>query len=252
MRIESTTNQRIKAVRRLHRGRERHKAGRTLLEGPKLIDAALDAGVVPLEVYTVDGGAVVDRCSAAGSEVIETSRIVLETIATTVEPQDPVAVIEILEPQPLGIERVAVLVEISDPGNLGTLIRSAAALGWQVALLGGVDPWNPKVLRAGAGSHFQRTPSRVTDLSGIASLGFCTVATIVSGGRSPDEITTDAPVALLIGSESHGLSIEMIDGSDSTMTIPMSGETESLNAAVAGSIAMYALSRTQPTEGSRI
>jgi TrmH family RNA methyltransferase len=242
MRIESTTNQRIKAVRRLHRGRERNRMGRTLLEGPKLIGAAMDAGVVPLEVYTADGGAIVDRCDAGGAEVIETSRTVLETIATTVEPQDPIAVIRIPEPLPLGAERVAVLVDIADPGNLGTLIRSAGALGWQVALLGGADPWNPKVLRAGAGAHFARTPVRVADLSGITSLGLTTIATVVSGGSAPDEISTDTPIALLIGSESHGLSTEMVQRCDQAVTIPMSGNTESLNAAVAGSIGMYALS----------
>ncbi|MFV9672052.1 MAG: TrmH family RNA methyltransferase [Acidimicrobiia bacterium] len=239
MRIESTTNQRVKAVRRLHRGRERQKTDRTLLEGPKLIEAALDAGVVPLEVYTVDGGAIVDRCSAAGSEVIETSRMVLEAIATTVEPQDPVAVIGIPEPRPLGVERVVVLVEIADPGNLGTLIRSAAALGWQVALLGGVDPWSPKVLRSGAGAHFTQVPARIGDFSEIASLGFTTIATIVDGGRAPNNIESESPLALLIGNEAHGLPAEMVSACDLTMTIPMTGETESLNAAVSGAIAMY-------------
>jgi len=241
MRIESTTNQRIKAVRRLHRGRERNKTGRTLLEGPKLVEAALDAGVVPVQVYTVDRGPIVERCESAGSEVIEVSRVVLETIATTVEPQDPVAVIGIPESQPLSIERVAVLVDIADPGNLGTLIRSAAALGWQVALLGGADPWSPKVLRAGAGAHFSLQPVPVTDLSEITSLGLTTIATVISGGLVPDEISTDTPIALLIGSESHGLAVEMVDRCDLTMTIPMSAGSESLNAAVAGSIAMYSL-----------
>ena len=241
MRIESTTNQRIKAVRRLHRGRERHQTGRTLLEGPKLIEAALDAGVVPLEVYTVDGGSLVGRCEAAGSEVVEVSRMVLETIATTVEPQDPVAVIEVPESKPLEGERAVVLVEIADPGNLGTLIRSAAALGWQVALIGGADPWNPKVLRSGAGAHFAQVPVRVPDLSEITELGFTTVATIISGGQPPDEIDSDSPLALLIGNEAHGLPEEMVSACDLTMTIPMTGKTESLNAAVSGAIAMYAV-----------
>ncbi len=242
MRIESTTNQRIKAVRRLQRGRERQRTGRTLLEGPKLIESALDAGVVPLEVYTLEGGSIVDRCEAAGSEVIETSRTVLETIGTTVEPQDPVAVIEVPQARSLDAQRVVVLVEIADPGNLGTLIRSAAALGWQVTLLGGADPWNPKVLRAGAGAHFAQTPIRVSDLSEITVLGFSTVATVVSGGRAPEQITTDTPIALVIGSESHGLVPEIIDRCDQVVTIPMSAGSESLNAAVAGSIAMYAVS----------
>jgi len=242
MRVESTTNPRIKAVRRLHRGRERRQTGRTLLEGPKLIDAALEAGVVPLEVYTVDGGSLVERCKAAGSEVVEVSRMVLETIATTVEPQDPVAVIDVPKSKPLEGERVVVLVEIADPGNLGTLIRSAAALGWQVALVGGADPWNPKVLRSGAGAHFAQVPVTIDGLSEIAELGFTTMATIISGGRVPGEITSDTPIALLIGSESHGLCSEMVQRCDQAMTIPMSANSESLNAAVAGAIAMYALS----------
>jgi TrmH family RNA methyltransferase len=241
VRIEATTNQRIKIVRRLHRGRERNKTGRTFLEGPKLIEAALDAGVVPLEIYTVDGGALVERSGAAGSEVVEVSRIVLETISTTVEPQDPVAVIEIPAAVDLAAERVVVLVDIADPGNLGTLIRSAAALGWQVALLGGADPWNPKVVRSAAGAHFVQSPVRVAELSEIASLGLTTIATVISGGSAPDEISRDTPIALLVGSESHGLAAEMIGHCDQAMTIPMSGKTESLNAAIAGSIAMYAL-----------
>jgi len=239
MRIESTTNPRIKAVRRLHRGRERHQTGRTLLEGPKLIDAALEAGVIPLEVYTVDGGSLVGRCEAAGSEVVDVSRMVLGTIATTVEPQDPVAVVEVPKPEPLEGERVVVLVEIADPGNLGTLIRSAAALGWQVALIGGADPWNPKVLRSGAGAHFAQVPVRVSDLSTIAALGFTTVATIIEGGQPPDEIVSGSPLALLIGNEAHGLPAEMVSACDLTMTIPMTSKTDSLNAAVSGAIAMY-------------
>ncbi len=250
MRIESTTNQRIKTVRRLHRGRERHRTGRTLLEGPNLIEAALDAGVVPLEVYTVERGAIVERCEAGGAEVIDVSRVVLETIATTVEPQDPVAVIEVPEAGPPGFKRVVVLVEIADPGNLGTLIRSAAALGWQVALLGGADPWSPKVLRAGAGTHFSQLPFRLADLSEIVGSGRTTVATIVSGGLDPKDISTEMPIALLIGSESHGLATEMVDRCDQTMTIPMTTGAESLNAAVAGSIAMYALSAPDRTDGS--
>jgi TrmH family RNA methyltransferase len=250
MRIESTTNQRIKAVRRLHRGRERQQTGRTVLEGPNLIEAALDAGVVPLEVYTVDRGPIVDRCEAAGTEAVDTSRTVLQSIATTVEPQDPVAVIEVPEARPLDARRVVVLVEIADPGNLGTLIRSAAALGWQVALLGGADPWSPKVLRAGAGAHFAETPVRITDLSEVTAVGFATVATVVSGGIAPEGIAADRPVALIIGSESHGLPAEMVDRCDQAMTIRMSAEVESLNAAVAGSIAMYELFRSEQTSES--
>ena len=241
---------RARRKRRLHKGRERRLLERTLLEGPNLVTAALDGGVTPIEVYTVTGGAVVDRCAAAGAEVVETSDRVLDAISTTGAPQDPVAVVEIPEPVELEIRRTVVLVDVADPGNLGTLIRTAAALDWQVALLRGTDAWSPKVLRSGAGAHFARTPIRITDLAVITAVtsGFRTVATVVSGGLAPADITADRPIALLIGSESHGLARVLADDCDQTMTIPMSRATESLNAAVAGGIAMYALSRTVSTD----
>ncbi|MEA3503004.1 MAG: RNA methyltransferase, partial [Actinomycetota bacterium] len=187
-------------------------------------------------------------CGAAGSEVIETSGSVVEAIATTVETQDPVAVIEIPEPRALGVERVVVLVDIADPGNLGTLIRSAAALGWQVALLGGADPWSPKVLRSAAGAHFIQTPAQVADIAEVAARGLTMIATIVAGGRAPDDIESETPIALLIGNEAHGLPSEMVSACDLRMTIPMTGGTESLNAAVSGAIAMYALA-TESRDG---
>jgi len=241
MRIESTTNQRVKAVRRLHRGRERHRTGRTLLEGPKLVETALDAGVVPVEVYTDAGGELVRRCEAAGAQVIETDRKVLESIATTVEPQDPVAVLEVPEQPGLDSERLVVLVDISDPGNLGTLIRSGAALGWQVALLRRADPWSPKVLRSGAGAHFIAPPVPISNFDEIVDAGYLTVALVVSGGKPPFDIPEGRAVALVVGSESHGLPEHIVSSCDIALSLPMVGAVESMNAAVAGAIAMFAM-----------
>jgi TrmH family RNA methyltransferase len=136
-----------------------------------------------------------------------------------------------------------VLWEIADPGNCGTLIRTAAALGWNVASIGGVDPWSPKVLRAGAGGHFATRLSRLDDepLAALRAAGLTPIATVVEGGVSPDSIESTDPVALIIGNEANGLSREVVAACDDVVSLAMPGGSESLNASVAGSIAMYVL-----------
>lgn len=241
MRIEATTNAKVKAVRRLHRSRERRQTGRTIVEGSKLLESALDAGIVPLEVYTTEEGSLADRCTAAGSEVFEVTRPVIEALSTTVEPQNCVALISIPEQEEPRTRRTAVGIGISDTGNAGTLIRTAAALGWQIAFLDGADPWSPKVLRASAGAQLSHPAVHVRSIEDLAAAGLTLVATTVAGGIEPAELAVDVPIALLIGSEAHGLPESAIAACRFSVTIPMSGETESLNAAVAGAIVMYAL-----------
>ena len=239
--IESTTNARVKAVRRLHRSRERRELGRTIVEGPKLLESALDAGIVPVEVYTTEQGSLADRCAMAGSEVFGVSRPVIEAVSTTVEPQNCIGVIPIPESPTLQACRTAVGVGISDPGNAGTLIRTAAALGWQIAFLDGVDPWSPKVLRSSAGTQLSHPAVGVESIDSLTAAGMAIVATTVAGGLPPEKLSTTKPIALLIGSEAHGLPEDLVAASESSLTIPMPGGTESLNAAVAGAIAMYSL-----------
>ncbi len=241
MRIESTANDRVKAVRRLHRGRERQRTGKTLVEGPALIEAALAGGIVPEDVFAVEPGPLVERCEAAGSRVFEVSAGVLKVLATTVEPQDPVAVIPVPPDRDLEVRQTLVAVEVGDPGNLGTLIRTAAALGWQAARIGGADPWSPKVLRASAGAQLTAPAIASTGLEELVEMGFAPIATIASGGGAPEAIAAREPIALLVGSEAHGLPRDMVERCRAAVTIPMTEGFESLNAAVAGAIAMYAL-----------
>jgi len=248
MLISSTANERIKAVRRLRRGRERRQTSRTLVEGPNLVSAALGAGVVPVDVYTVAGGALVARCEAAGSTIVEVSGPVLEAVSTTVEPQDPVGVIVIPEPARLETRRTVVAVEISDPGNVGTLIRSAGALGWQIALIGGADPWSPKVLRASAGVQLSHPAVAVTSFEQLLTAGLRPVAATVSGGRDPGSLEEHQPIALLIGNESHGVPPVMVERCEILLTIPIAQNVESLNAAVAGAIAMFSLGAGKESE----
>jgi tRNA G18 (ribose-2'-O)-methylase SpoU len=134
-----------------------------------------------------------------------------------------------------------VAVDLADPGNLGTLIRTAAALGWQVAIIGGVDPWSPKVLRASAGTQFSQPAIVISDVGELVAADLSPWATVVAGGVTLGDLETTGPMAVLVGNESHGLDSGVVGACRGVLTIPMAASTESLNAAVAGAIAMYAL-----------
>ena len=140
---------------------------------------------------------------------------------------------------------VVVAVEISEPGNAGTLIRIADAMGAGAVVLAGnsVDPYNGKCLRASAGSIFSIPVVAVPDTHGaVAALraaGLRVLATTVDGKTRLDEADLAAPTAWLFGAESHGLSAEIADAADSRVRIPMSGGAESLNVAAAAAICLY-------------
>jgi len=213
----------------------------TILEGPTLVSTAIEAGVVPIVLYTVAGGAPADAAREAGTEIVGVSDAVMKAMSTTAHPQDPVAVARIPDEEQLGHGPVLALVEISDPGNMGTLIRSAAAFGWQVAVVGGADPWNPKVLRAGMGAHFAGSLVSLADPDPLFGGDRITIATVVAGGDPPDRVVGLRAPVLLVGNEARGLPETLARRCDHTVTIPMRGGFESLNAATAGSLAMYLL-----------
>jgi TrmH family RNA methyltransferase len=239
-------------MRRLQDPAARRRSGNTLLEGPNLIDAALNAGVVLESICVAVGG---EDGPALGSvppeRVVRVTPSVLRAVAATESPRGPVAVIEIPPSEALVASDTVVLWDVADPGNSGTLIRTAAAFGWNVAVSGGVDPWNPKVLRAGAGGHFVTRLSQLGEdpLTELRDAGLSPVALVASGG-SPLDGTLSAPVAddrrptpmaLLVGNEAHGLPVGIAAACDAAWSLPMRTGVESLNASVAGGIAMWAL-----------
>lgn len=217
---------------RLHRARERRQRGLTLVEGPQLIADVAASGATIREVFAVD---------PEDPAMIPVDRRALERLAGTENPRGPVAVAEIplegLDPD----RNVLVSVGVSDPGNAGTMIRTAAAFGWGYAYTdGSADPWAPKTIRAGAGGQFQTRVARVDISSDLA--GWTTVATVASGGEPPTR-STETPVAVLIGEEAHGLPEWAVKSASWKLTIATPGRTESLNAAVAAGIAVYELSK---------
>ncbi len=237
--VSSTRNQHVVRAGRLHRARGRREANATILEGPHILSEAVASGAEVTDVFGRDD----DRdarslAEEAGARWIPVVENVLRKLADTDHPRGPVAIVQIPEPGP--IEGDSIWLDTSDPGNAGTLIRTAAAFGFGVVVApGAVDPWSPKVLRAAAGGHFR---ARIG--SGAPDDAF-TLATVVAGGTPLDHVRRHLPprrpVRLLVGNEAHGLPEGLIEEADLTVSIPMVGGIESLNAAVAGAVCMYEL-----------
>jgi TrmH family RNA methyltransferase len=230
----------------LHRARERRDTGLTLLEGPHLLGEALVAGVIPMRMFALDDDTETARLAHRHSvdlHLIDDAALL--RLAGTGTPRGPVAVIEVPSGSVPTGTGMLVSWGVSDPGNVGTMIRTAAAFGWDFGFTGGTaDPWSPKVLRSAAGGHFRLTVARVGSLAALDDWGLTSAASIVRGGVDP---ATLAPgrYALLVGTEAAGLPREVIEAASVLLTIPMPGGTESLNAAVAAAILTYELSKYQ-------
>ncbi len=250
--ITSAANPRYKLARALltRRGRQKHR--RLLLEGPRLIKDSISAGFPPALVLFAEGAAsvlapVLAMAAAAGAEVLSLNDELLAALCQTTTPQGVVAVAPWPELPP-GQEGWSLIVDgVQDPGNLGTLLRSAAAAGLdQVILLPGVtDPWAPKVLRAGMGAHFRVAIRMARDLAQVeAWIG--PAQRLLATAAAPTlytEVDWTQPSALVIGSEAEGPRLTASWPGLQAIAIPMARGMESLNAAVAGSIILFEAQR---------
>lgn len=240
--ITSVGNPLIKRTRSLHRSRGRRAAGLTLVEGPIVFPQMAATGVEPETILAIeDDDATAALCRTRGWTPTLVSREVLASASDTLHPKSPVAVIPIPNADAMRERDTLLLMNISDPGNVGTMIRCGVAFGWDVCRSGTTaDPWSPKVLRAGAGSHFGAHLVASSDpIDEARSLGLEIVASVVTGGSEPTR--SDQPIALMVGSEAHGLFQEDLVTADRRVTLSMEKGVESLNAGVAASILMYLL-----------
>lgn len=241
--VRSPRNPRAAEAIRLQRARRRAESGRTLLEGPHLLAEALKAGAVIDPIFVgEDDTATANLLSEHDLRAVVVDSGLMKRLAGTQHPRGPVAVLTIPSSTPTPGQPLIVGWGVGDPGNVGTLIRSAAAFGMGfVAGPGSADPWAPKVLRAGAGSHFRTSIERVShlEIGDLQARGYTVVAAVVSGGAPPSRLGLVEQCALLVGDESSGLPAATVAAADLSITIPMPGATESLNAAVAGSLLAY-------------
>ena len=241
------------AAVKLHRHTGRRRAARFLAVGPNLVEAALRRGLVS-EVFGT--AAAADRFAALLDDVpvqLITERAA-KALSDTVTPVGLVAVCRLPEHDLEGVlaggaRLVAVAVEISEPGNAGTLIRTADAMGADAVILAGhgVDPYNSKCLRASAGSIFAipvlGEPDPAAVVGRLQQAGLQVLAATVDGELSLDNADLAPPTAWLFGPEAHGLPAELAALADHRVHIPMPGNTESLNIASAASICLYQSAR---------
>ncbi len=236
-----------------------------VLEGPDLVEAALESGVEFEAVY-VDAAALegpslqplIQRAVDLGVRVFALAEGVVERVADAQTPQPVLAAVR-FEPRPVdSIPRaglILVLHDLRDPGNVGTIIRSADAAGATAVVLTGqsVDPFNPKTLRASAGSIFH-LPVVVASIDDtLAHFGEDTqlLATVVRGGKNHREVDFSVASVVVIGNEADGLDAATIARCGESISIPMNGRSESLNAGVAASlIAFEALWQNRDADGT--
>jgi TrmH family RNA methyltransferase len=248
--ITSTRNERVKAVAALHRARERRAAGRYLVEGPNAVGEALADGAVETVFVTE---ALADDFRACDADVVEVSDHVLERLADSRSPQGVVAVARIERGDLHAVVGRGVLIvceAVADPGNAGAVIRVADAAGAAGVVLtaGSVDAYNPKAVRAATGS-ITHLPI-VTDVGIAEVLSACQeagqeVVGLDAGGSVEvfDLESRSGPVALVFGTEAHGLTPATLATVDRTVAIPRLGRAESLNLATAVAVTAYAAAR---------
>lgn len=237
------------AAIKLHRHAGRRRAGRFLAEGPNLVEAALRRDLV-IEVFATD--AALERFgSMLGSAAVHVvTERAAKALSDTVTPVGLVAVCEVPSTTLADVlagspSLIAVSAEISEPGNAGTLIRIADAMGADAVVLAGhsVDPYNGKCLRASAGSIFNLPVVTENDAAGAVSAlsdaGLRVMATTLDGETSLDDMELAGPTAWLFGPESHGLPAELAEMATDRVRIPMAGGAESLNVAAAAAICLY-------------
>jgi TrmH family RNA methyltransferase len=234
-------NQAVTDAVRLHRAKHRRDQGKTLIEGPQILEEAIAASAVVERAFALaEDAATFDLGSGAGFEVLPVTVSALDRLAGTKSPRGPVAVLRIPDAPDRLAGNLIVARGVSDPGNLGALIRTAAAFGWGLGVTpGSADPWSPKTLRGAMGGHFHTKVVRLDDLDDLTE--WTTVATVVDGGIPPSEVG-NGPYAVLVGEEATGLEHDIAAACDIQVTIPMPGGTESLNAGVAAGIVVYELS----------
>ena len=252
--ITSSQNPKLKLVRSLMgRPKERREANAFVAEGVRLVEEAVNAGwkfqfALFSDGLSDRGKELVNRLKANQVEVDEVAGDLLQKLSDTENPQGILGVLEFNQlPIPDNLNFVLIPDQIRDPGNLGTLLRSAAATGVQAVLLPPetTDAFAPKVLRAGMGAHFRMSIQSLTweEIKEVCKSANLQIYIADMDGTSCWETDLHQPLALVIGGEAEGASDEARRLANGKISIPMAGSVESLNAGAAGSVLMFEVVR---------
>lgn len=259
--ITSASNPRLKQVRRLRR---RRAADAFLVEGFRPLRCALDAGATVREIYAAPelylGDAepdLVRRARARGASVVELGAHAFRSIAGRPRPDGLAAVAERWStrlPVPLGLPPLVAVVDgVERPGNLGTIVRTASGAGADAVLVsdGATDVFHPDVVQGSVGTLFQIAVAEATAERAIAWLRGCGLRIVVASpeGATPYwAVDYSAGVAVVVGSERHGVGAAWLAAADDIVSIPTPGAADSLNVAVAAGIVLFDAARSR---GSR-
>lgn len=261
--VTSTANKKVKYVRSLYRRRVRHKERHFVIEGLRLVEEALKAGVVPaLAFFTPDlsdsqrGGELLAVIEDLPGECFIVTDKVMRALSDTVSPQGILAVVPFLElPLPEDSWLFLVVDRVRDPGNLGTILRSAEAAGVSQMILtpATVDVYSPKVVRGAMGAHFYLPIVTGVSWSKMAeALGDRQILLAeAKGDKVYYEVDWTKPSALIVGSEAKGASQEAERLATERIAIPMQGKAESLNVAVAASVILFEAARQREIQQNR-
>jgi TrmH family RNA methyltransferase len=258
--ITSLSNEKVKLVRALGRRRTRWQERRFFIEGSRLLSEVLRREIEPSFVFytaatadSPDSAPLLDRLAEQGIACYQVSDEVMAACSDTVTPPGLLAVVPFPNlPLPERATCTLVVDKVRTPGNLGAILRSAAASGVDQALLapGTVDPYNPKVVRGGAGAHFclpllpLSWPEIQTRLQGLE------VWLAAAEGELPyTGMDWRRPLALIIGGEARGASPAALARADGLVTIPMARGVESLNVAVATGVLLFEIARQRRAAG---
>jgi len=257
--ITSKTNAKVRYVRSLYRRANRHRERQFVVEGVRLIEEMIKAGHEPaFFFYTEEGfgnpraSGLVEGLTSTSTEVMSVSEGVMRFMADTKTPQGVLAVTPFPELEPVESRLTLVLDAVRDPGNLGTILRTAEAadVGQVITIRGTVDPFSPKVVRGGMGAHFRLPIQRDLnwEQAGRAVEERGVLLADARQGTPYYEVNWRRPIALIVGGEAHGAGRTAQGLATERVTIPMAEGVESLNVAVAAGIMLFEAARQREAD----
>jgi len=261
--ISSTKNPKVAAAARLHKRAFRDEDRRFLVEGAQGVREALDADPVAIETLFLEDELheLAVRARERGVDIVGAAGQVMARLTSTVTPQNIVGVAPYVDVPLDAVPAtgcVAVLHEVRDPGNAGTIVRSADAAGAAGVVFGAasVDVYNPKTVRACAGSVFHlpivREMPTADVIAGLRERGHRILAMDAHGSNSLYTTDVSGPVAFIFGNEAHGLPQEVVSSADATVRVPHAGAAESLNLAAAATICLFEHARRRGSKGESL
>ncbi|WHY76410.1 RNA methyltransferase [Neobacillus sp. WH10] len=246
--IESVNNPKVKQWKKLLTKKERDKSGTFLIEGFHLVEEALIQGEQILEVIVSEKVGLPPRWDFGGTPVILVTEEISNSLSETEAPQGIYAICHQANPEVRDAKTFLLIDAVQDPGNLGTMIRTADAAGIDAVVVGrgSVDLFNSKVLRSAQGSHFH-LPIIRGDLhewiNKLLEKNIPVYGTALEGASAYTDISSGDSFALIVGNEGNGVGKDILSSTTANLYIPIYGKSESLNVAVATGILLYYLKK---------